>query len=301
MSYVIAAPDILATAAADVMGIGSSLSDANAAAATSTTKVIAAGADEVSAAIASLFSSHGKAFQALSAQAAAFHSQIVQALNAGAGAYASTEAANAGPLQTLAQNLPVPNVAFSVGGLTLLRLGSATASSDPLTWGIAIAFGANSDATVTGFSDAIAMGTNSHAEASTLNLATAFGNNSVAIANQGYLNQAGTVGPNSAAYAETGNLQTANAIGANTTAYAVHGTLDIAQAVNTGSTAIAGGTSSAVPAFNAIAIASGPGSTAIAGSSPTTAGNITAALAIGTNLDATATGKNALVNIVFQP
>jgi hypothetical protein len=153
MPYVIAAPDMLAAGAADVAGIGSSLSEANGAAAASTTRVIAAGSDEVSAAIASVFSVHGKAFQALSAQAAAFHSQFVQAFDAGAGAYAGTEAANAGPLQTLAQDLPVPNVAVSVGGFTLLRLGSATASSEPFSGGIAIAFGANSDARVTGMSD----------------------------------------------------------------------------------------------------------------------------------------------------
>ena len=135
MSYVIAAPEMMAAAATDLAGIGSALSEANAAAAASTTRVIAAGSDEGSAAIASVFSVHGKAFQALSAQAAAFHSRFVQALNAGAGAYASTEAASAGPLQTLAQGLPVPNMAVSVGGFTLLRSGSATASSEPLTWG----------------------------------------------------------------------------------------------------------------------------------------------------------------------
>ncbi len=118
MSYVIAAPGMLAAAAADVADIGSSLSEANGAAAASTTTVIAAGGDEVSAAIASLFSSNGTAFQALSAQAAEFHSQFVRALNAGAGAYASTEAASAESLQTLAQNLPVPNLAVSVGGFT---------------------------------------------------------------------------------------------------------------------------------------------------------------------------------------
>ena len=72
--------------------------------------MIAAGGDEVSAAIASLFSSHGTAFQALSAQAAAFHSQFVQALTAGAGSYVSAEAANvaafaANPAQTVQQDL----------------------------------------------------------------------------------------------------------------------------------------------------------------------------------------------------
>ena len=104
MSYLIAAPDMLA-AAADAAGIGSSLSEAYAAAMAPTTRVIAAAEDEVSAAIAALFSRHGKAFQAISAQAAAFHSQFVQALNAGAGTYASAEAANAGTLQTLAQDM----------------------------------------------------------------------------------------------------------------------------------------------------------------------------------------------------
>ena len=42
MSYVIAAPDMVGTAAADVAGIGSSLSEANAAAMAPTTGVLAA-------------------------------------------------------------------------------------------------------------------------------------------------------------------------------------------------------------------------------------------------------------------
>jgi hypothetical protein len=44
-----------------------------------------------------------------------------------------------------------------------------------------------------------------------------------------------------------------------------------------------------------------PGSTAIAGASLTTAGNGDLAVAIGSMLDATATGTHQLVNIVFQP
>ena len=43
MSYVIAAPEMMAAAATDLGNIGSSLSEANAAAAASTTGVIAAG------------------------------------------------------------------------------------------------------------------------------------------------------------------------------------------------------------------------------------------------------------------
>ncbi len=61
MSYLIAAPGMLAAAAADVASIGSSLSAAHVAAAAPTTAVVAAAGDEVSAAIASLFSGHGQA------------------------------------------------------------------------------------------------------------------------------------------------------------------------------------------------------------------------------------------------
>jgi len=61
----------VASAASDLAGIGSGLTAANAAAAPSTTAVVAAAGDEVSAAIASLFSTHAQAFQAFGAQAAA--------------------------------------------------------------------------------------------------------------------------------------------------------------------------------------------------------------------------------------
>ncbi|MGB9307281.1 MAG: PE family protein, partial [Mycobacterium sp.] len=108
MSFLIAAPDVLGTAATDLALIGSTLSAANAAAAAQTTGVLAAAGDEVSAAIAALFSAHGQGYQALSAQAAAFHDQFVQALTAGAGAYAGAEAANASPLQALLDAINAP-------------------------------------------------------------------------------------------------------------------------------------------------------------------------------------------------
>src|ERR1700723_2065283 len=98
MSYVIAAPELLTATASDVAGIGSSLRAANSAAAAQTTAVVAAAEDEVSAAIASLFSGHGQTFQTLSAQASAFHSQFVQALNSAGSAYGAAEAAGASPL-----------------------------------------------------------------------------------------------------------------------------------------------------------------------------------------------------------
>ena len=110
MSSVIAAPELIATAATDLGNIGSTLSVARTAAGASTVTVLPAAEDEVSAAIAAAFSAHGQGYQALSAQAAAFHDQFVQALTAGARSYASAEAANvaaftANPVQTIGQDL----------------------------------------------------------------------------------------------------------------------------------------------------------------------------------------------------
>lgn len=101
MSYLVAAPEMLAAATTDLAGIGSSLSAANVATAGATTGLLAAAEDEVSAEIAALFSSHAREYQALSAQAAAFHYEFVQALSAAGSAYAAAETANVDPLQTL--------------------------------------------------------------------------------------------------------------------------------------------------------------------------------------------------------
>ncbi|HWS91400.1 MAG TPA: PE family protein, partial [Mycobacterium sp.] len=56
MSYLVAAPEFLASAAADLSNIGSALTAANEAAVTPITEVLAAAEDEVSAAIAELLS-----------------------------------------------------------------------------------------------------------------------------------------------------------------------------------------------------------------------------------------------------
>ena len=69
--------------------------------------MLGAGADEVSAAISSLFGAHAQAYQALSAQAASFHQQFVQLLHGGAAQYAHTEAANAQQTALNAINSPV--------------------------------------------------------------------------------------------------------------------------------------------------------------------------------------------------
>ncbi|AIH43483.1 hypothetical protein IQ48_15785, partial [Mycobacterium tuberculosis] len=63
MSFVIAAPEAIAAAATDLASIGSTIGAANAAAAANTTAVLAAGADQVSVAIAAAFGAHGQAYQ----------------------------------------------------------------------------------------------------------------------------------------------------------------------------------------------------------------------------------------------
>ncbi len=102
MSLVTAAPELMTVAATDLANIGSTISAAHMAAATSTVGVIPAAADEVSSSIAHLFSQHAQDYQALAGQAAAFHEQFVQHLTSSAGSYASAEAASAKLLQPLA-------------------------------------------------------------------------------------------------------------------------------------------------------------------------------------------------------
>ena len=101
MSSLIAERELITTAATDLGNIGSTLSEANAAAATPTTGVLAAAEAEVSASIAQLFSQHAQYYQAQAAQAVAFHEQFVQHLTSGAGWYAAAEASNAALLQPL--------------------------------------------------------------------------------------------------------------------------------------------------------------------------------------------------------
>src|SRR4051812_27629286 len=112
MSFVVAVPEALEAAATELASIGSGIGAATAAAATATTGLLPAAADEISAAIAAAFSGHGQSFQALSAQVAAFHDQFVTATQAGASAYASAEAANIGPLQPVLDLINTPTQAL---------------------------------------------------------------------------------------------------------------------------------------------------------------------------------------------
>ncbi|MEK1220929.1 PE family protein, partial [Mycobacterium ulcerans] len=112
MSYVLVTPEMVATAAADAAAIGSTVSAANAAAAIPTTAIATAAADDVSAAIAALFNAHAEQYQALSVRVAEFHESFTRALTAGSTAYATAEAANAGPLQPLLDLINAPTQAL---------------------------------------------------------------------------------------------------------------------------------------------------------------------------------------------
>lgn len=95
MSMLSVVPDAVASAAKDLQSIGSTLNAANAAAASPTTGLAAMAADEVSAAVQSVFAGCGQLYQSVSAQAAEFHSRLVSLLNGSGAAYLSTEFANA--------------------------------------------------------------------------------------------------------------------------------------------------------------------------------------------------------------
>ncbi|WP_415823717.1 PE family protein, partial [Mycobacterium basiliense] len=105
MSLLVVAPELLASAAADLESIGSALNAATAAAAAPTTSLAAAAADEVSAAVAALFAGFGKEYQTLNSQANAFYQQFLQSLNSASGSYAAAEAQSVSLLQTFETDL----------------------------------------------------------------------------------------------------------------------------------------------------------------------------------------------------
>ncbi|MCV7078028.1 PE family protein, partial [Mycobacterium szulgai] len=129
MSYVLAAPEMFTASATDLERLGSALSAANLAAALPTTSVLRAGADEVSSAVASLFSGHAQAYQVLSTQVSTFHKQFTQALSSAGGAYASAEAAAASPMQDLLNAVNAP--AQTLFGRPLIGDGAAGTASNP--------------------------------------------------------------------------------------------------------------------------------------------------------------------------
>jgi hypothetical protein len=126
MSFVIAIPELVRGAAQDLAGIGSSLSDAASSVSGPTTGIAAAAQDEVSVAIASTFGNFGQEFQALNAQAQAFHTQLVNLINTSAGAYMSAEFSNT---QAVLAGGALGSIGASFGAPTGAIAGSAAAST----------------------------------------------------------------------------------------------------------------------------------------------------------------------------
>jgi hypothetical protein len=97
----VAHPQVLTAASLDMAGIGSAISEANALAAGSITGVETMAADDVSAAISTLFRTYAKEYQALTLTAAAFQDEFSSALAAAGNAYAGMEAVSGGALGAL--------------------------------------------------------------------------------------------------------------------------------------------------------------------------------------------------------
>jgi hypothetical protein len=91
MPGVIAVPDLMSTAANELAHLGSTLDIARLTAAAPTVSLLPAAADEVSAGIANLMSTHALAFQAMVQSASTFHQQFTHNINAAAASYSSAE------------------------------------------------------------------------------------------------------------------------------------------------------------------------------------------------------------------
>ncbi|WP_293321709.1 PE-PPE domain-containing protein [Mycobacterium sp.] len=122
-------PEVLSRAAQGLSRLGVSISDGNAVADAPTTAIPAVGADEVSAAVASVLNEHGQTYQSLAARAEAFHSRFVATLASSVSYYQTTEADNANSLRG---GITVAEQPYS----TTVKTSSVTpipSTADPIT------------------------------------------------------------------------------------------------------------------------------------------------------------------------
>ncbi|OBI53844.1 hypothetical protein A5706_22105 [Mycobacterium sp. E796] len=84
-------PQQLVDAAGDVEKLGICVEEANSAAVRSITSILPAGADQVSAAISQLFTSHGQWYQGMAAQAQKFHTAFAQTMAVSGNTYHDAE------------------------------------------------------------------------------------------------------------------------------------------------------------------------------------------------------------------
>jgi hypothetical protein len=126
MTYLTTEPQAMAAAAAEVDGIGSAISAANAAAAGPTSSLLAPAADEVSEAVADLFRVYGQEYQAVIRESGLLYGEFAQTLAAAENAYAAAESdalallgvggASAGNPVLLPITDPHFNAAIVIGG-----------------------------------------------------------------------------------------------------------------------------------------------------------------------------------------
>ncbi|OBI27088.1 PE family protein [Mycolicibacter sinensis] len=120
MSFVTTHPEAMAATASNLQAIGSAMTAQNAAAATPTTSIAPAGADEVSILQATQFAAYGQLYQQISAQAAAIQEMFVNTLRTSGDSYGYTETAN--------------SAAAGLGTATA-GLGAGSGAADP-TYGL---------------------------------------------------------------------------------------------------------------------------------------------------------------------
>ncbi len=143
MTNLVTQPDLMSTAAADLAEIRSAIGAASTTTAGPTTGLVAAAGDEISAAVAKLFSAYGQEARALIDQASAFHDEFTRVLAAGGFAYAETEIANAaaaakGALSSI--TAPIQSLLGGGSGGAVVAAGvtgSATTSASPLVQALA--------------------------------------------------------------------------------------------------------------------------------------------------------------------
>lgn len=105
MSFVSVVPETVAVGTTELTGIGSAINAANAVAAAPIAGLLAAGADEISTALATLFAEYGQQYQALAGQVAVSYDQFTRKVMASVNAYAAVETANIGQLVSSAGDL----------------------------------------------------------------------------------------------------------------------------------------------------------------------------------------------------
>jgi hypothetical protein len=119
MTSLLTQPQLITTAAGDVEEIRSAIGAAKAAAAGPTTGLVAAAQDEVSAVTAQLFGSYAKDYQAVLAQAVAFHEEFAAALASAGNAYKAAEAANTSAISAAAPAVVQPPLQGTTIGLII--------------------------------------------------------------------------------------------------------------------------------------------------------------------------------------